>query len=268
MPADQTQKIQKSIHEKYGLIARSNQQGCGCGSSSCCDGSDAVMLHDLSAKIGYTASELESVPEGSNLALGCGNPQAIADLSVGEVVLDLGSGAGFDCFLAAQKVGASGSVIGVDMTPDMIQKARENAAKGNYDNVTFRLGEIEHLPVDDHSIDVIISNCVINLSTDKPQVFAEAFRVLKPGGRLAISDVVATADLPDEVKEDLVLYSACISGAMHIDVLENVLSAAGFEAIEIRAHDESREYIHAWAPETNPEVYIQAVSIKAHKPVQ
>jgi len=268
MSSENTQKIQKTIQEKYGLIARNTQQGCGCGTSSCCDGSDAVTLNDLSAKIGYTENELNSVPEGANLALGCGNPQAIAELSVGEAVLDLGSGAGFDCFLAAKKVGANGSVIGVDVTPDMIHKARENAAKGNYDNVTFRLGEIEHLPVDDHSVDVIISNCVINLSTDKPQVFQEAFRVLKPGGRLAISDVVATADLPDEVKEDLALYSACISGAMHIAVLEEILSAAGFEAIEIGAHDESREFIHEWAPETNPEAYIQSVSIKARKPIQ
>jgi ubiquinone/menaquinone biosynthesis C-methylase UbiE len=178
--------------------------------------------------IGYSEAELAAVPEGANLGLGCGNPQAIAALKPGETVLDLGSGAGFDCFLAARQVGPAGHVIGVDMTPEMIRRARDNAAKAGLANVEFRLGEIEYLPVADASVDVVISNCVINLSPEKLQVFREAFRVLRPGGRLALSDIVATAELPAAVRDDLTLFTGCMAGAAHIDELEQMLSEVGF----------------------------------------
>jgi len=215
--------------------------------------------------MGYSIEELASVPEGANMGLGCGNPQAIAALRSGETVLDLGSGAGFDCFLAARQVGSTGKVIGVDMTPDMISKARENARKGSYSNVEFRLGEIEHLPVPDASVDVIISNCVINLSTDKPSVFRDVYRVLKPGGRLAVSDVVATAELPKDVRNDLALYSACVAGAASVTDLESILADIGFADIQIAPKDESREFIREWAPGRNLEEYIQSASIEARK---
>ncbi len=200
------------------------------------------------------------------MGLGCGNPRAIAALKPGEVLLDLGSGGGFDCFLAARQVGPEGFVIGVDMTPDMISKARANALTGGYANVEFRLGEIEALPVADAIVDVIISNCVINLSPEKPRVFREAFRVLKSGGRLAISDVVATAEMPDEVKNDLALLSGCVAGASHIDALEQMLYAAGFERITIRPNEASRELIKEWAPGHGLDQYVVSATIEAVKP--
>jgi SAM-dependent methyltransferase len=200
------------------------------------------------------------------MGLGCGNPQAIADLKPGETVLDLGSGGGFDCFLAARQVGETGQVIGVDMTADMIAKARENALKGGYANVEFRLGEIEHLPVADASVDVIISNCVINLSPEKLDVFREVYRILKPGGRLAISDVLATAPLPAELKNDLQLLSACVSGAATVVEITAMLQEAGFQDIEIQTRDESRELIREWGPEKNVQDYIVSASIEAVKP--
>lgn len=209
---------------------------------------------------------MQIVPEGANLGLGCGNPQAIAALQPGEVVLDLGSGAGFDAFLAARQVGDSGRVIGVDMTPEMLAKSRNNAKAGGYRNVEFRLGEIEHLPVADNSIDVILSNCVINLSPDKPQVFTETFRVLQPGGRLAISDVVATAELPASIRHDLALHAGCIAGASSIDALESMLQAAGFEHIDIAPKEESSALISQWVPDIPVADFIVSATIQARKP--
>ncbi len=206
-----------AVRDRYAEVAKAGSSCCGAGASCC--GTTSMAPDEISAQLGYSEEELAFAPEGANLGLGCGNPQAIADLKPGEVVVDLGSGAGFDCFLAARGVGPAGRVIGVDMTPEMVASARENARKAGLDNVEFRLGEIEHLPVADASADVIISNCVINLSPDKPAVFRDAFRVLKPGGRLAVSDVVATAELPESWRDDMRLLSACISGAVDIDAL-------------------------------------------------
>ncbi len=263
--------IREAVRERYGLIANKGMPSGVCEPSSCCEGTEAAdyakTYNEQSSRMGYSMEELASVPEGSNMGLSCGNPQAVAALRPGETVLDLGSGGGFDSFLAAKQVGSTGKVIGVDMTPDMIAKARGNAKKGSYSNVEFRLGEIEHLPVADASVDVIISNCVINLSTDKPNVFREAYRVLKPGGRLAVSDVVATAELPQRIKNDLAMYSACAAGAEFVVDLENILTVAGFADIVIASQDESHEFIREWSPEHNLEKYIQSALIEARKQV-
>jgi ubiquinone/menaquinone biosynthesis C-methylase UbiE len=200
------------------------------------------------------------------MGLGCGNPQTIASLQPGETVLDLGSGGGFDCFLAARSVGPTGHVIGVDMTPEMVDKARRHAQNASLPQVEFRLGEIEHLPIADGTIDVIMSNCVINLSPEKEQVFREAWRVLKPGGRLAISDIVATAELPAEVKNDPTLYSGCMAGASVIDEIEAVLARIGFQAIRIRPKDGSRSLIRAWAPGHTVADYLVSATIEAVRP--
>jgi SAM-dependent methyltransferase len=216
--------------------------------------------------VGYSQEQVQAVPVGSDLGLGCGNPHAIAALQPGETVLDLGSGAGFDCFLASRQVGEAGLVIGVDMTPEMVEKAREHAKAEAYSNVEFRLGDIERLPVSDASVDVIISNCVINLSPDKRNVFREAFRVLKPGGRLAISDVIATAPLPESIRNDLALYSSCMGGALTIAELETMLRESGFHAIRIQPKSESREFIREWAPGHDLQEYIVSAFIEAVKP--
>lgn len=200
--------------------------------SRCC-GPSSNLAHDISRVVGYKEEELVSVPEGANLGLGCGNPTALASLEEGETVLDLGSGAGFDCFLAANIVGASGTIIGVDMTPEMVDKARANARKGDYKNVDFRLGELEHLPVADNSVDVVLSNCVINLTPDKAAVFNEAFRVLKPGGRFAVSDIVLLKELPDAVKQSAAAYVGCLSGAIMKDAYIETIRTAGFEGVRI-----------------------------------
>jgi ubiquinone/menaquinone biosynthesis C-methylase UbiE len=215
--------------------------------------------------MGYSNAELGSVVEGANLGLGCGNPTAIGNLKPGEVVLDLGSGGGFDCFLAAKIVGDSGRVIGVDMTPDMLARARGNADKMGAANVEFRLGEIEHLPVADSSIDVIISNCVINLSPEKRQVFQDAYRVLKPGGRLAISDVVATAEMPDELRKQTALLTGCVAGAETIDRLKGLLAEAGFREIKIDLKPYSKELVRGWFPGSGAENYVASANIEAVK---
>jgi len=214
------EKVRKMVREGYGKIAKTEQCGCGCGSG-------------ISQQIGYSSSELESVPEGADLGLGCGNPVALASLRKGETVIDLGSGAGLDCFLAAKKVGASGKVIGVDMTSEMLDKARANCRKSNYKNVEFRLGEIENLPVADGTADLIISNCVINLSPEKQRVFNEAFRVLKVGGRLMVSDMVLLKDIPEAVKKSVLGYIGCVSGAEMKNEYMKMIENAGFREVKI-----------------------------------
>ncbi len=223
-------EIKKVVREGYAKVAKQDSSCCG-PSTPCCDFADTSK--DIGTKIGYSEEDLKSVPEGANMGLGCGNPVALASLKEGEIVLDLGSGGGIDCFLASEKVGERGKVIGVDMTPEMIDKARENAEKGGYKNVEFRLGEIEHLPAADDSVDVIISNCVINLAPDKKKVFADAFRVLKPGGRLMVSDMVLLKELPDFVKESESALVGCIAGAILKDDYIDAVKTAGFEKVEV-----------------------------------
>ncbi len=221
------EQAHKVVREKYGKIAKTQNQSCGCG----CGGTST------SQDIGYTKSELGSVPDGADLNLGCGNPVALASLKEGETVVDLGSGGGLDCFLASKKVGAKGKVIGIDMTAEMLERARANCKKGGYKNVEFRLGEIENMPVADNTADIIISNCVINLSPDKQRVFDEAFRVLKPGGRLMISDMVLLADLPERIKESVLAYVGCVAGADKKDQYLGKISKAGFKQVDVVKED-------------------------------
>ena len=224
-------KVRKVVREGYAKVARKASSCCSASTPSCCAVADPA--EDVSRKIGYTQGELKEVPEGANLGLGCGNPVALASLREGETVLDLGSGGGLDCFLAAKKVGPKGRVIGVDMTPEMIDKARGNAHKGGYKNLEFRLGEIENLPASDASVDIVISNCVINLSPDKKRVFEEAFRVLRSGGRLMVSDIVLLKELPDLIKNSPEAYVGCISGAMMRDEYLGAIKEAGFQEVRI-----------------------------------
>jgi arsenite methyltransferase len=229
------EEIKKTVREKYGRIAQPSSC-CGpvntcCGPQVSCCGDTPTL--EISKKIGYTQEELKAIPEGADLGLGCGNPVAIASLKEGDTVLDLGSGAGIDCFLAAKRVGPKGRIIGVDMTPEMLERARENVKRTEYENVEFRLGEIEHLPVADSSIDVVISNCVINLSPDKGQVFNEAYRVLKPGGRLMVSDIVLTRELPESIKNSIEAYIGCVAGALLKDTYLETIEAAGFKDVTI-----------------------------------
>ena len=230
----ETKDVKTSVREHYAAVVRGNTSCCGPtpASSSCC-GSSAPTA--ISKAIGYSDAELGAVPEGANLGLGCGNPLAFAALKEGDVVVDLGSGAGFDCFLAARRVGPEGRVIGVDMTPEMLDRARANAAKDGIANVEFRLGEIESLPVADASADMVISNCVINLSTDKPRVFREALRVLKPGGRLMVSDLVLARHLPESVRRSVAAYAGCVAGAMLKDDYLAAIRGAGFAQVEVLA---------------------------------
>jgi len=255
MSADE---LREAVSARYGRIAEGYE-------GSCC-GSPTDKAGAASVRMGYSEEDVTGMPEGANMGLGCGNPQAIANLKPGETVVDLGSGGGFDCFLAANAVGKTGQVIGVDMTPVMIRKARGNAEKIDATNVTFRLGEIEYPPVADNSVDVIISNCVINLSPDQPQVYREAFRILKSGGRLAISDMVASQPLTDEIRNDLAKYTGCMAGAPVLDDLEQMLKDAGFVDIRIAPRDESKEFIRDWSPDMNVTDYVISASIEAVKP--
>ena len=267
-------KIKKIVRKGYAKVAK--QEGSCCGGSVCTD-DVAVLSERVSRSIGYSDEELGSVPEGANMGLGCGNPVALASLKEGETVLDLGSGGGLDCFLAATKVGDKGKVIGVDMTPEMIDKARENARKGKRKNVEFRLGEIENLPVADNSVDVVVSNCVINLSADKPRVFEEAFRVLRPGGRLMVSDIVQLKDLPAVVKKSVEAYVGCLSGAMIKEKYLETIRKAGFE--EVKVMEESQfpvEYMAndptakaavaelGWTSETVKDIANAVASVKVY----
>jgi arsenite methyltransferase len=233
------EEVTKSVRTRYAGIAKQSGSCCGSGDSKtakaslCCGANSTDTARDLSKNVGYSDTDVNSVPEGANLGLGCGNPVALASLKEGEVVLDLGSGAGFDCFLAVSRVGPQGKVIGVDMTPEMLDKARENIRKGNYQNVEFRLGEIENLPVADNAVNVIISNCVINLSLDKPKVFKEAFRVLKPGGRLMVSDIVLLADLPQEMMSSIEAYVGCVAGASKKSDYLDAIRSAGFQEVKV-----------------------------------
>ena len=224
-------EIRKSVREGYGKIAKEGSSCCNKSSAACCNGTQSAR--DISKSIGYSEEDVNNIPDGANLGLGCGNPIGLASLKEGETVLDLGSGAGFDCFLAANKVGGKGRVIGVDMTPEMLEKARENARKNNYTNVEFRLGEIENLPVADNAVDIIISNCVINLAPDKNKVFKEAYRVLKPGGRLMVSDIVLTKELPAFIRESVQAYIGCVSGAALEEEYLGAIEDAGFTNVRV-----------------------------------
>lgn len=225
------ENIKKVVRDRYAKVAK-NDKSC-CSDANSCGNITTDVTEDISRRIGYSEEEIGSVPEGANMGLGCGNPVALASLKKGEIVLDLGSGGGFDCFLAAKRVGENGKVIGVDMTPEMLDKSRENARKGKYTNVEFRLGEIENLPVADNTVDAIISNCVINLSTNKKRVFQEAFRTLKPGGRLMVSDIVLSRKLPEIIRENVQAYVGCISGAEMKDKYLRMIENAGFEEVKI-----------------------------------
>ena len=284
METKDKEKVRQAVRESYGNIAKSVSMVSGIGTApSCCGtsenttqantqtpccGDTKVSQEQLNALMGYTRQDLESVPEGANMGLGCGNPVALASLKPGETVVDLGAGGGFDCFLAAKQVGENGKVIGIDMTPDMLTTARLNAEKMGAKNVEFRLGEIEHLPVADDSIDIIMSNCVINLSPDKLSVYRDAFRVLKPGGRLAIADIVATAPLPEKIQKDLSLVAACVGGAATIDDTKEMLKEAGFVDIKVEPKDKSRELIRAWDPNKSDSAadYVVSAYIEAVKP--
>jgi len=271
-PADLSLPTKQDAHrnevrDAYAQVAKASDEGGCCGiESSCCGVSEDGAINALiSTRLGYSEEDLASVPSGADMGLGCGNPKAIAALQAGETVVDLGAGGGFDCFLAAGEVGDSGRVIGVDMTPTMLSKARLNAEKGKFSNVEFRLGEIEHLPIPDGTVDVIISNCVINLSPNKHQVFREAFRILKSGGRLAISDVVATVELPEEMRNDPALIAGCMGNASLVGDLEQMIADAGFSNVRIEPKDESRAFIKDWAPGRGVEDYVVSATIEAVK---
>jgi SAM-dependent methyltransferase len=258
-------QIKEMVRARYGgIVTAADTSCCAPAASSCCG--PETTPDDKARRMGYSEAELAAVPDGANLGLGCGNPQAIAAMQPGEVVVDLGSGAGFDCFLAARQVGNTGRVIGVDMTHEMLKKARDNAARVGAGNVEFRLGELEHLPIADNAADVIISNCVINLVPDKEQVFREAFRVLKPGGRLAVSDIINTTPLSVELQSDPALLCGCVAGAAPAERVESWLASVGFVDVRIIPKLESRELIKNWAPGRNLENHIVSAMVEARKP--
>jgi SAM-dependent methyltransferase len=259
-------RIKEMVRARYGGIAAAASEAscCAPAASSCCGPETASR--DKARRMGYSEAELAAVPEGANLGLGCGNPQAIAAMQPGEIVVDLGSGAGFDCFLAARQVGEAGHVIGVDMTQEMLKKARDNAARIGARNVEFRLGELEHLPIADNTADVVISNCVINLVPDKERVFREAFRVLKSGGRLAVSDVINIAPMPPELQADPALLCGCVAGAAPAERIEAWLSEAGFADVRVAPNFESREMVESWASGRGVENYIASAMVEARKP--
>jgi arsenite methyltransferase len=255
-------QIRATVRQAYGTVATRRQQGGCCASGAGCCGPVTAS----STRLGYTEADLAAVPDNSDLGLGCGNPQAIAHLEAGERVLDLGSGGGFDAFLAARQVGPTGRVIGVDMTPEMIDLSRRNAAKVGLNHVEFRLGSIEELPVEDGSVDVIMSNCVINLSPNKPAVFREAFRVLAPGGRLAITDMVAIGDLPEAIAGDPTAYTGCIAGAAPVAELARMIADAGFERVDVVVKGQSRELVEDWSPGSSAADVVASALIEAVKP--
>jgi arsenite methyltransferase len=254
------EEVKKIVRQGYGRIAKQDTSCCSGSATPCCGSTNS---EEISKRIGYSDEEINAVPEGANLGLGCGNPVALASLKPGETVLDLGSGAGFDCFLAANRVGKSGRVIGVDMTPEMLAKARKNAKKGNYTNVEFRKGEIEQLPVDDNSVDVIISNCVINLSPDKKTVFKEAFRALRPGGRLMVSDMVLLKELPDYVKNSIEAYVSCVGGAMMKNEYLDAVKTAGFK--DVKVMDESIYPLESITNDSTVKTIIKKTGITTQK---
>jgi len=255
--ADRDDAIREAVRTAYRDAAE--------GGSSCCGGGCAPPSV-AAERLGYSQEELNAIPDEADLGLGCGNPTAMAGLRPGEVVLDLGSGGGIDCFLAARQVGPEGHVIGVDMTPEMLAKARANARKAGVGNVEFRLGEIEHLPVADGTVDVILSNCVVNLSDRQDQVFREAFRVLRPGGRLHISDIVAVRPMPESMRRDPALVAGCIGNASDVAEIERLLAEAGFADISLTVDEESAAFIAEWAPGSGAEAYVRSARIEAVKP--
>ena len=259
-------QIKEMVRARYGgIAAQASEASCCAPTAPSCCGPETAS-HDKARRMGYSEAELAAVPEGANLGLGCGNPQAIAAMQPGEIVVDLGSGAGFDCFLAARQVGDTGRVIGVDMTHEMLKKARDNAASIGARNVEFRLGELEHLPIADNTADVVISNCMINLVPDKQQVFREAFRVLKHGGRLAVSDVINIVPLPAELRADPALLCGCVAGAAPAERIEAWLSKAGFVGVRITPNFESRKLVESWASGRGVENYIASAMVEARKP--
>ncbi len=257
----------RAVREQYADVAESSASEDSDGNGGCCtDGVSSEQVEELSRMMGYSEGDLEAVEADANLGLGCGNPTALADLEEGEVVLDLGSGGGFDCFLAAEEVGPDGQVIGVDMTPEMVERARENRRENGFSNVEFRLGEIENLPVADESVDTAISNCVVNLSDDKSRVYEEVYRVLSPGGRLAISDVVVTTELPDELKDGGSSVASCIAGGFSIDEVRSTLEETGFEDVEVEPKEDSDELIREWDGERDLSDYLVSAYIRGRKP--
>jgi SAM-dependent methyltransferase len=258
------QAVHEAVRKSYAGVVTGAAGGC-CGSAGCCGDAPIATTPDQATRLGYSDEDIQGVPAEANLGLGCGNPRAIAELSPGETVVDLGCGAGFDCFLAAAQVGTSGRVIGVDMTPEMLAKARHNARQGAYANIEFRLGEIENLPVADGEADVILSNCVINLSPDKPAVFREAFRVLKPGGRLAVSDVLAIKPLPEAYREDAALLCGCVAGAATVQEVLAMLTDAGFSDALVEVDSTSKDVIAGWFPGTGAEEFVASAAVRAVK---